>query len=220
MAIFLHEKPATPESHEPVDSRRRRDKEVSRAAILAAAEDLFAARGPEATTTSEIAKAAGVTKSLIHHYFGSKNELWHEVQRHHFSQYFTQQKAMLVGSAPTAELLADSLTAFFRFLQNDPKSVRFMSWVFCETEPCRVEEEKELFELGIEKIRQSQALGLIRPDIEPLFAIKTIIALALNWFQSCHLTLAMIDTEITPEALSDLFLDNAVKILLDGIRPH
>jgi TetR/AcrR family transcriptional regulator len=227
MAIFLKDsKTGTETAHAPSapeeagEGRRRRDPEATRRAILDAAEDLFVVRGPDATSLAEIASAAGVNKSLIHHHFGSKEALWSEVQGRHFHQYYEAQHEML-ASAPSAEgLLRDSMIAFFRFLQTEPKAVRFLSWTFCAAEPCKTEQEKALFELGIARIRDSQAKGEIRTDVEPLFVIKSFLALAVNWFQTRELTHSMIDSPIAPNELDDLYLDTAVKILLDGVRPR
>jgi AcrR family transcriptional regulator len=54
----------------PPGSSRRRE------AILAAARESFAARGYERTTIRGIASAAGVDPALVHHYHGSKEELF------------------------------------------------------------------------------------------------------------------------------------------------
>jgi AcrR family transcriptional regulator len=48
----------------------------NREAILAAARDQFAARGYESATIRGIAAAAGVDPALVHHYFGSKDQLF------------------------------------------------------------------------------------------------------------------------------------------------
>jgi AcrR family transcriptional regulator len=48
----------------------------SRAEILDAARTLFAARGFQGTTTRQIAELAGVDVALIHHFFGTKTELF------------------------------------------------------------------------------------------------------------------------------------------------
>ncbi len=53
-----------------------RDREVTRAAILAAAEQEFARHGLESARTEEIAERSGVTKGMIYHYFGSKEKLY------------------------------------------------------------------------------------------------------------------------------------------------
>ncbi len=200
--------------------RRRRDPEATRAAILDAAEELFLTAGLAETPTSRIARRAGVTKSLIHHHFGSKEELWDEVKRRHFDNYYEAQKQMLASSRGTAELLAQSLVTYFRYLQSDPHAVRFMSWRFVETEdPCLTQED-ELFELGMERIREAQASGELRPDLEPLSMIKAFLAMALHWFQTKPLLCQMLGEGADVEAVEETYLDDVVKIFLDGVRPR
>jgi len=46
--------------------------------ILAAARELFAARGFDGTTIRAVASVAGVDPALVHHYFGSKQHLFAE----------------------------------------------------------------------------------------------------------------------------------------------
>jgi AcrR family transcriptional regulator len=48
----------------------------TRAAILAAARSSFAAHGYAATTVRSVAAAAGVDAALVHHYFGTKDDLF------------------------------------------------------------------------------------------------------------------------------------------------
>ncbi|GAA0456241.1 TetR/AcrR family transcriptional regulator [Streptomyces sp. NPDC046215] len=47
--------------------------------LLAAATRLFADQGYDGTSVQEIVEAAGVTKGALYHYFGSKDDLLHEV---------------------------------------------------------------------------------------------------------------------------------------------
>jgi AcrR family transcriptional regulator len=56
---------------EPLDP----DSGPARERILAAAEELFAERGFDATPTSRIAERAGVPKGLVHYYFTRKPDL-------------------------------------------------------------------------------------------------------------------------------------------------
>lgn len=64
-----------------VTRRRRLEPEARRAEILAAARKLFDAGNYASVSTSDIAKAAGVARPLINHYFGGKRELYLEVLR-------------------------------------------------------------------------------------------------------------------------------------------
>ena len=54
---------------------RRPGPSNTREEILAAARQLFARRGYQATTMRAIAAEAGVNAALVHHYFGSKEQL-------------------------------------------------------------------------------------------------------------------------------------------------
>ncbi|MBC2709565.1 MAG: TetR family transcriptional regulator [Desulfosarcina sp.] len=47
-----------------------------------------------------MAQRAGITKSLIHHYFGSKKGLWREVKTLRFMHYADRQMAMLKEAQP------------------------------------------------------------------------------------------------------------------------
>jgi AcrR family transcriptional regulator len=47
--------------------------------LLAEATRLFAERGYDRTSVQEIVQAAGVTKGALYHYFGSKDDLLHEI---------------------------------------------------------------------------------------------------------------------------------------------
>src|SRR6187399_3142932 len=44
--------------------------------MLDAANDLFAERGYEEVSVEDIARAAGVTRGLVHHYFGGRTEVY------------------------------------------------------------------------------------------------------------------------------------------------
>lgn len=199
---------------------RKRDPDATRAAILDAAERLFLELGPAATPVSRIARQAGVTKSLIHHHFGAKEELWAELKRRHFEQYYEAQKHMLNSAQGAAELLHESIIAYFRFLQSDPRSVRFMSWRFVEADDTCFADEEELFELGVAKIREAQAEGTLRADVEPLFMIKAFLSLTLQWFQTKPMIRPMFEDPAEIDELEEKYLQDIVKIFLEGVLPR
>jgi AcrR family transcriptional regulator len=51
------------------------DAEATRGRVLRSALTLFAQRGPDGTSIREVARAAGVSLAMVHHYFGSKEAL-------------------------------------------------------------------------------------------------------------------------------------------------
>ena len=61
---------STPPTYTRLDPAERRDQ------ILDTANALFAERGYEGVSIDDIAKEAGVTRGLIHHYFGGRKEVY------------------------------------------------------------------------------------------------------------------------------------------------
>jgi AcrR family transcriptional regulator len=62
-----------------VPARTRLAHDERREQILAAASRLYAQRHYADVSTTDVAKAAGVTRGLVHHYFGRKRDLYVEV---------------------------------------------------------------------------------------------------------------------------------------------
>ena len=76
-----------------------RNPEATKKAILDAAERVFFEKGFAQVSTSEIAEEAGVTKSLIHHHFGSKEALWAQVKMRRFKAYHPDLVRMMTWMA-------------------------------------------------------------------------------------------------------------------------
>jgi AcrR family transcriptional regulator len=65
----------------PAPRWQRLDHDERRQQILACARRLFSERNYSSVSTSEIAREAGVARGLLHHYFGTKRDLYLEVVR-------------------------------------------------------------------------------------------------------------------------------------------
>ncbi len=201
---------------------RQRDPEATRTAILDAAEAAFLAKGFAETSTAEIARLAGVTKSLIHHHFGSKEKLWDEVKVRRFSVYATEQMAMLRDQEPSAELLRESMRLYFRFLRSNPELIRLLAWMFLEQdgdEEC-ADLDRELTLAGIDKIRQSQDRGDLRADLNPGFILFTFLGIAQHWYQDKRWMLDKIGLSADSDAVDEAYLEDAVKIFFEGVLPR
>jgi TetR/AcrR family transcriptional regulator len=201
---------------------RTRDPEGTRAAILDAAEEVFLDHGFGNASVSQIAKHAGVTKSLIHHHFGSKEELWNEIKQRRFEIYASAQMKALEEAEPSAKLLREAMETYFRFLGANQQIVRILAWVFLESEQhdsC-MRMDKELVAAGAEKVRQAQEAGELRADIDPRFIIFTMVGLAQHWFQDREHVLSHLGSGLPPKAVDEFYLDNVVKIFFEGVLPR
>jgi AcrR family transcriptional regulator len=107
--------------------------EARREQILETAGRLFEEQGYDAVSMTDVAAAAGVTRGLVHHYFGSKRELYLEVVRSVLSEaptlvapepatsvdeivkrnanvvldYLSSHRGMLLAIAPSGDLGRD-----------------------------------------------------------------------------------------------------------------
>ncbi len=198
-----------------------RDPEATRAALVEAAEEIFLEKGFGNTSLSEIAKRAGITKSLIHHYFGSKEGLWREVKTRRFMHYANRQMEMLQQAQPSAELLKASVAFYFDFLRRNPQIVRVLAWMFLEQDQKEcMDIDRELIAQGVEKIREAQALGQLRKDIDPRFIVFVFIGLCQHWFQDKVHFMVSFGAEGLGADLDASYLDTIIKIFFEGILPR
>ncbi|GGR40316.1 TetR/AcrR family transcriptional regulator [Streptomyces netropsis] len=76
--------------------------------LLAAATRLFADQGYDRTSVQEIVEAAGVTKGALYHYFGSKDDLLHEVYARVLRLQQERLDALAGSEAPVERRLRDA----------------------------------------------------------------------------------------------------------------
>ena len=107
----------------------QRDRDRSEEAILAAAEDLFARRGFEATTLQEIGAAAGVARSTPAYFFGSKDALYDAV----LARVVAREREAMLRAYEAGDHAADPeqaveryVGAFLDFLARDRTFVRLL----------------------------------------------------------------------------------------------
>ena len=87
---------------------RRRDPSSTRRAILDAARQLMAERGPEAMTISEVAHRAGINRGTAYQHFRARDELAAAVKL----DFGRELTAMLIDEQPVGERI-DRLLGFF-----------------------------------------------------------------------------------------------------------
>lgn len=201
-----------------MSAARRRDKKATQHEILNAAEELFSLKGFAATSLTEIATLAQVTKSLIHHHFGTKAQLWNAVKQHHFEEYKELQGGMLSTDDMDPRLLELSIDAYFAFLSSRPRLARMLGWMGLEQMDGSTSEPPgmDLIHMGVEKIARAQEQGIIRQDLDPLNIILTYIFAVDHWFLCGPLLCPILQGEMD-QATSKEFLRNIKEIILHGV---
>ena len=84
-----------------------KDHDEKRDAILQTAAQVFAERGYDRASLAEVAKACGISKSLIYHYYASKEALLHAILSTHLNGLLAVLHPLAAtGARPEAELRA------------------------------------------------------------------------------------------------------------------
>lgn len=168
---------------------RRPDPVASRRAILEAARACFSKAGYAGTSMHDIAAAAGVTQSLIHHHFGPKDALWQEVRAFAFGEYIKQQRKLIESGSEDLALLRASMEAYFHFLAANPDILRLVAWLELDRPVEFTEQMKALHAEGVAVIEAGQRRGQLRDDVPARFILTAFVGLIRNWFQERHLVL-------------------------------
>lgn len=190
---------------------RRHDPEASRAAILEAAESIFLDKGFAGASMSDIAKASGVTKSLIHHHFVSKDALWTEVKRSTFARYHDLQMALFANAGDSVELLRDSMRTYFEVLRDHPATLRMLWWMMLEGDRECDDMIQKLCEVGVERIEAAQESGLVRDDVSARHILTMFLGLVRAFFSD-----PMNLTEQS-EADTAAYIDSAWVVFSQGV---
>src|ERR1022692_1875258 len=84
---------------------KHRDSVETRAAILRAAERIYAESGLAGARTDAIAAAAGVNKALLYYYFKSKEGLYQAIVGSQLEQFQQQAREVLSAKGPAGPIL-------------------------------------------------------------------------------------------------------------------
>jgi TetR/AcrR family transcriptional regulator len=168
---------------------KERNPSRSRELILDAAERLFAERGYEATSLSDVGRAAGLSRATPGYFFGSKEELYRAVLDRCFEEVRQAARAgrdRALASGQTADvILAGAVSEYFDFVAARPNFVRLI-----QREALADRSRGNGIPLGLAAGRElmaalSQELGLEDEDqgevAQMLFSL-----IALTWFPHIH----------------------------------
>lgn len=101
-------------------TRRRRAPEARKAALLAAAHELFSARGYEATSVNAVAKSAGVSVGTLFKYYPDKAALLEAVLDQTEASFLQAMQRADLPEAPMAARIDAMLAALFAHAQEQP----------------------------------------------------------------------------------------------------
>ncbi len=180
--------------------------------LLAAAEELFARRGFQATSVREIADAMNIQAGSLYAHIETKEDLLWEILTAAADRFFDAINPVVGSDLVTIEKLRRAIAAHVGVITNSVKSAAVYSTEWRHlTEPHRSEfaarrdEYEKLFRSMVREAIREGALG----DVDEKFATLLILS-SINWIYQWYSP----EGPMTPEDIARRITD----LLLNGLR--
>ena len=164
-----------------------------RGRVLRAAEEEFALRGYDAAKMSAIAQGAGVSVGALYKYFENKQDLYLGVIRHSVAG---MEQLLTALSHTDEDILVKAeriLREIQRFSRSDRMPVKLYQGAAAQSDPATAarfagEIEAVTARIYCQAIREAQAAGEVRPDVDASFAAYLLHSLfmMLQFSYSCE----------------------------------
>jgi TetR/AcrR family transcriptional regulator len=170
---------------ETSEHARHRDSVESKAAILRAAEHIYAESGLAGARTDAIAAAAGVNKALLYYYFKSKEGLYQAVVGSQLQEFQQQAREILSAEGPAGPILMRYVSYHFDFIGTHPNYPRIFQRMMMEGDRALERAIREhsipLKELLLSVLERGMKSGEFR-RVDKGHAIVSIAGLTVHYF--------------------------------------
>jgi TetR/AcrR family transcriptional regulator len=191
-----------------------RHPERTRERILASALREFSDKGFAGARVDRIARRARINKRMLYHYFGNKAHLFREI----LARKVRERSAWAVTAPDDA---AESLAFWFDTACRDRDWVRLMEWEALGSADGAVSgdaERRAAFQKGVGQVRDRQARGLLRADLDPGHLLLAMVA--LTTFPAAFPQFTLLLTGLRPTDRAFVTHHAAfLRRLADGLRP-
>lgn len=194
---------------------RVRDAESTRNAVLNAAERLFAERGFAATSMRDISNASGVSHPLIHHHFGSKNDLYSAVKRRLVEDYARRFPRAAKAANRPLNVRAE-MRRIMKYIGGNPMLLRLAARTHVEGDNQVWPGEPAVLDMLRRRIAISQKKKLIRDDVSPEHLSIMVLGLVYFWLEGREHFLQRLGNCINDQD----YLRQAIAVLERGIAPR
>ena len=193
-------------------TRVEQRKKDTRARIVKAAMDLFAKKGVEETTVAEISEVADIGKGTFFTYFPTKEDVFSDVGHLMFEMMFDGVEAKASEGSSVEEQLTHLLVPGIEWHAKHPKLSR-LSFIMAMRAPAPLDRDDwviaSLEELLASVVKQGQALGEFRPEIDPDATANVLVGLYMISLQRWH-------SSGTKTSLVDIFR-HGLEVVMRGL---
>ncbi len=199
---------------------KKRDAEATRAAILAAAEEIFAERGFAGTSIGRISRKCGASGPLIIFHFKDKRGLYEAVKAAIVGRYSECLPGPIEEARGLRGILRHILRAMFSYYKNNPTMTRIVNWTTLEGDVGNWGGESDWHHRYMGQIRDAQEKGDIRDDISPYRALILITGAIHVWWEFHEHLLRDLDQTDDPDIADETYCNEIEAVLLRGLSPR
>lgn len=200
-----------------------RDKQATKAALIAAAEQLFAAHGFSGATLDMLAAEAGCNKALVSYYFGSKEGLYDAVIESLVGEVVQSVRGALGDSDDTLVRFRAYIAALARSFAERPT---FPAILMREYISGSVQEREapfrqvlQFYQITNELYRAGRREKLFR-NVDPHQLHLSIVAPLIHFVLTMRVrnaTIARFQIDVSNPAVAD-FASHHAALLIDGLK--
>ena len=168
--------------------------------VLQVAQALFAERGYRGTSLRDISARIGIKAPSLLHHFASKDELYLAVLDRIFIRLETA--AGLIGTGPEShrERIRRGVENAIDFIALRPHFDRIMWSEFIDEKAVGRQMLKRrvppLFKLLVDFIREGQAQGEFRPEVDPFHFLMSLISVTIGYFTTAAMVRRIWNTDL------------------------
>jgi AcrR family transcriptional regulator len=191
------------------------DEKIQR--ILSAVRTVLTKNGYAATTISQVAAEAGVSRGLLHYYFKNKEEMLARVVRENVEFSVKMAQSIFRESSSTNDLASRLTVALRRLFEADPDFYHlfFESWAIARQSPLIDRELRRLYREFREAIRQGLQEAVSLNIIAPKIPLNGLAALLTSIFDGMGLQL-MTEPELAADEMIWSAMESGLRFSLGG----
>lgn len=201
----------------------KKEKSNTENAIMAAAEELFMEHGYNLTTTTMIARRAGVTHAMLHYYFRTKEHIFIKVLDKNLNEMMSAFQPVMKKGAPFWESMESGISTYFDFLERHPKlpafiydTARFSPELIDSYKPRIRSTLKKIIDFHSRMIHEEASKGNVR-EVDPVQLMIDIATLNLSTFILLPAAQSLFCDELQGEQLHE-YIDSRKKETIELIR--
>jgi AcrR family transcriptional regulator len=159
------------------------DADATRRKMLDKAVELFAEHGLGSTSVRDVASAAGVSLAMVHHYFGSKDDLYEACIAATYEELSAMQGELaneLAASAPLGELLSRAVVTAYRFAREHRTAVRLLVRAAVSSGELNPRGRRMLLDV-LDVVSTAMGARLGRPPAELRLPLQSVVFLVARY---------------------------------------